>query len=158
MKNEGGKTTRLYTMGCNKKSAQECFELIDDHEIRLVVDVRLNNTSQLTGFTNIRHLPFFLKKICVCRYRYEPELAPTLAMLKRYQTNAMTWSRYESRFLQILASRKIEDLFTEQEFMNTCLLCSESEPSRCHRRLVAEYIKKVTLKLKFSTYNSKGEA
>lgn len=62
---------QIYTMGFTKKSAKEFFDLIKKHNIEMLIDVRLNNQSQLAGFTKGRDLAFFLKEICSCSYNHE---------------------------------------------------------------------------------------
>ncbi len=37
---------------------------------------------------------------------------------------------------------RIEKYINEDYFDNVCLLCSEHQPHFCHRRLVAEYLKR----------------
>ncbi|EGJ35609.1 hypothetical protein LYNGBM3L_02350 [Moorena producens 3L] len=45
------KTINLFTIGFTKKSAQQFFELLINAGVRRVIDTRLNNKSQLAGFT-----------------------------------------------------------------------------------------------------------
>ena len=54
---------KLYTIGFTKKSARRFFELIKLHNIDVLVDVRLNNKSQLAGFTKEEDLEYFLSEI-----------------------------------------------------------------------------------------------
>jgi len=52
----------------------------------------------------------------------------------------MDWGTYERRFLELLERRQAEKAVSSEELGNACLLCSESTPEHCHRRLVAEYL------------------
>lgn len=133
---------KLYTIGFKKKSAQEFFELLKANNIKRLIDIRLNNTSQLAGFTKSRDLKYFLKEICKAEYIHKPELAPTKELLDNYKKNKLTWQDYERVFSDILSDRKINEKVKLEEFDNACLLCSEQEPDQCHRRLVAEYLHK----------------
>ena len=54
----------LYTIGFTQKSAERFFELIKKNQIEIVLDIRLNNRSQLAGFTKGDDLAYFLKEIC----------------------------------------------------------------------------------------------
>lgn len=130
----------LCTVGFTKKSARRFFELIAGSGTRRVVDVRLNNVSQLAGFAKRDDLAYFLKAICNVDYVHLPELAPTQEMLDGYKKSGGSWAAYEERFLGLMQERRIE-LTTPQEVIDGgCLLCSEHEPHHCHRRLVAEYL------------------
>lgn len=134
---------KLYTIGFQKKSAQEFFELLKTYNVKRLIDIRLNNTSQLAGFTKSRDLKYFLKEICKAEYIHKSELAPTKELLDNYKKNKLTWQDYERIFNDILSGRKINEKVKREEFDNACLLCSEQEPNQCHRRLVAEYLNKI---------------
>lgn len=43
---------KIYTIGFTKKSAKEFFELLSNNYIKKLIDVRLNNSSQLAGLIN----------------------------------------------------------------------------------------------------------
>jgi len=103
--------------------------------------VRLNNTSQLAGFTKRDDLEYFLKQICDAEYLHRPDLSPTKDILDAYKKKQMPWEEYEPRFLALLAEREPEKTLDKQLFeLPTVLLCSEPSAEHCHRRLVAEYL------------------
>ena len=131
---------RLYTLGFTKKSAESFFELLRASGAARVVDVRLNNVSQLAGFTKRDDLAYFLREVCGMDYEHKPDLAPTPELLKAYRAGAVSWEDYEARFLTLMAERRIEELPMRAMMDNACLLCSEETPDQCHRRLVAEYL------------------
>jgi uncharacterized protein (DUF488 family) len=109
--------------------------------IRRLLDVRLNNVSQLAGFSKREDLQYFLREICGAEYRHEPLLAPTKEMLDEYKELKGEWGVYERRFLDLMASRQIETKLNVSDFaVPTVLLCSELEADHCHRRLVLEYL------------------
>lgn len=130
----------VYTIGFTKKSARTFFELLRDAGARRVVDVRLNNVSQLAGFAKRDDLAYFLKTICQMEYVHLPALAPTQDMLDEYKKGGGSWADYESRFLSLMRDRRIENVVSREQIDNSCLLCSEDRPHHCHRRLVAEYL------------------
>lgn len=130
----------VFTIGFTKKSAHRFFELVRASGAKRVVDVRLNNVSQLAGFAKRDDLAYFLKTICGIEYVHIPALAPTQAMLDTYKKGRGDWTAYEQQFLALMQSRRIEDTVTRDVIAEGCLLCSEDKPHRCHRRLVAEYL------------------
>jgi uncharacterized protein (DUF488 family) len=124
-----------------KKSAEQFFNRLKQPGLVQVVDTRLNNTSQLAGFTKKRDLEFFLHEICKLGYVHLPELAPTQEILDAYKASG-EWSNYERQFLSLMAERRIEDQVDKSILDGGCLLCSEATPEHCHRRLVAEYLRR----------------
>lgn len=133
---------RIHTIGFTKKTAQVFFELLKASNVKRVVDVRLNNSSQLAGFAKKEDLKYFLEKICGIQYAHEPLLAPTQEMLDEYKKNGGNWVTYEQRFTDLMQKRKIENNVPKELIDDGCLLCSEDKPHNCHRRIVAEYFKK----------------
>jgi uncharacterized protein (DUF488 family) len=71
----------IYTIGFTKKSAEEFFTRLQAARVNRVVDVRLNNTSQIAGFAKSRDLEYFLRAIGGIGYVHLPELAPTQDIL-----------------------------------------------------------------------------
>jgi uncharacterized protein (DUF488 family) len=132
---------RIFTIGFTKKSAEIFFTRLKDAGVKRLIDVRLNNISQLAGFTKRDDLRFFTKVICNIDYLHLPELAPTSEILDPYKkAKNGDWPLYEQKFLDLMRSRHIEN--TPREILDGgCLLCSEEKPHHCHRRLVAEYLR-----------------
>jgi uncharacterized protein (DUF488 family) len=131
----------VYTIGFGKHSAADFFGALNAAGIKRLVDVRLNNVSQLAGFTKRDDLRFFLTEICGAEYRHELALAPTNELLSAYRKGEMSWPTYEREFLDLLAVRRVDGQFGPQTFdVPTVLLCSEPTAARCHRRLVLEYL------------------
>jgi uncharacterized protein (DUF488 family) len=132
---------RIFTIGFTKKSAETFFTRIQKAGVRRLLDVRLNNVSQLAGFTKRDDLKFFTRAICGIEYVHIPELAPTSDILDPYkkQKNG-DWPLYERQFLDLIRSRRIEETMSRDLLDGGCLLCSEEMPHHCHRRLVAEYL------------------
>ncbi|MFZ2448747.1 MAG: DUF488 domain-containing protein [Syntrophobacteraceae bacterium] len=130
----------LYTIGFTKKSAEQFFALLSGAGVKRVLDIRLNNVSQLAGFAKRDDLRFFLKAICRADYLHMPDLAPTKEILDRFRKSGNDWPAYEKDFLQLISDRQIEKALTPKTAHRACLLCSEETPGHCHRRLVAEYL------------------
>lgn len=132
----------IYTIGYTKKSAEGFFNLLKQHNIRQIVDIRENNTSQLAGYTKMNDLRFFAKEILNASYIHLPELAPDKDIRDDYKKNK-DWRAYEEGFLRLMKIRGIVEKFKNANiFINPCvLLCSEVSADNCHRRLVAELFK-----------------
>jgi uncharacterized protein (DUF488 family) len=130
----------LYTIGFTQTSAEHFFCRLGEAHIKRLIDVRLNNTSQLAGFAKAKDLAFFLMKIVGADYVHEPLLAPTQALLDGYRKKGGNWAEYEKRFLDLMDQRKIDERLDPSLFEGGCLLCSEAKPHHCHRRLVAEFL------------------
>ena len=132
---------RLFTIGFTKKTAHDFFELLQKSDVKRIVDVRLNNVSQLAGFAKKNDLTYFLEKICNMEYIHTPQLAPTKEMLDDYKKKGGDWETYKEKFLSLMKERKVEKTLSKRVISEGCLLCSEHKPHHCHRRLVAEYLK-----------------
>ena len=132
---------KLFTVGFTKKSARRFFDLLKASGAKRVVDVRLNNVSQLAGFAKKEDLAYFLERICGMEYVHLPLLAPTQEMLDEYKKQKGDWRAYEGQFLELMKERRIEETIPRDALEDGCLLCSEDKPHHCHRRLVAEYLK-----------------
>lgn len=133
---------RVFTIGFTKKSAREFFTRLRDSGAKRVVDVRLNNVSQLAGFAKKDDLRFFLKEVCGMDYIHLPILAPTADILDAYKKHKGDWTTYERAFLDLMKTREIENNVTREQLEDGCLLCSEDRPEHCHRRLAAEYLQR----------------
>jgi uncharacterized protein (DUF488 family) len=129
-----------FTIGFTKKSAQSFFTKLHDAGVIRIVDVRLNNSSQLAGFAKRDDLAFFLKGLYGIEYVHVPELAPSKDILDAYKKNKGDWSVYEREFLELMDRRRIQDSIPKELIAGGCLLCSEHLPEHCHRRLVIEYL------------------
>ena len=131
----------IYTIGFTQKSAAEFFGILRRASVRRLIDVRLNNRSQLAGFSKVGDLEYFLRELCAAEYLHMPELSPTKEILDAYKQKQMPWEVYEPAFLELLAGRRAEQLLDRGLFDQPCvLLCSEPSAEHCHRRLVAEYL------------------
>ncbi len=129
-----------FTIGFTKKSAEEFFTKLREAGVKRLLDVRLNNSSQLAGFAKRKDLEFFLRELAGIDYLHVPELAPTKDILDAYKKHNGDWDVYEREFLELMARRAIEKQLPEELLESACLLCSEHLPKHCHRRLVLEYL------------------
>lgn len=130
----------VYTIGFTQKNARSFFETLRSAGVRRLIDVRLNNKSQLAGFSKRDDLTYFLEKILGINYLHEPLLAPTQPMLDAYKKEKGSWADYEKAFIGLMEARRIENELDPEVLSGSCLLCSEDKPHQCHRRLVLEYL------------------
>ena len=136
----------IFTIGFTKKNAEQFFELLKANEIDMVLDIRLNNKSQLAGFTKEDDLRYFLSEICHCEYRHCLEFAPTKEVLDSYKKSLITWDQYVEQYTELMDKRAKHFDFVDcySKYKNICLLCSETTPEHCHRRLLADIIVKTS--------------
>lgn len=136
---------KIFTVGSARKTAEEFFTLLEDNGVKKIIDVRLNNTSQLLAFAKYPDIEYFTRKILGGEYFHDKRFAPSEKILVRYKKNVIGWDDYETEFADLMTYRDIEtyiaDKYSTQE--NYCLLCTEVSPENCHRRLVAEKIREV---------------
>jgi len=132
---------KVFTIGFTKKNAEQFFSRLKQPGLVRLVDARLNNVSQLAGFTKKDDLRFFLRQIINIDYLHLPDLAPSQDILDDYKKNGGDWATYERKFLALMEKRRVEEKVSKDIIDGGCLLCSEPTPEHCHRRLVAEYLK-----------------
>ena len=119
---------KIYTIGFTKKTAEQFFETLCASGAKRLVDVRLNNVSQLAGFAKKQDLAYFLRKICSMEYVHLPVLAPTQEILDEYKKRKGDWQIYERGFLGLMRERGIEQTVSRDILADSCLLCSEDKP------------------------------
>lgn len=134
---------KLYTIGFTKKNAEKFFGLLKSNEVNKIVDTRVNNTSQLSGFAKGNDLKFFAKELNNINYQHNLDFAPTKELLSKYRKGEMTWAKYEQEYLDLLDFRKVSKKIDVKDLHKNCLLCSEHTAEKCHRRLLAEYFQEV---------------
>ncbi len=139
--NNADNPVTIFTMGFAKKDAEKFFKILKAAGVKKLIDVRLNNVSQLAGFTKKNDLKFFLKEICDIAYEHRPEFAPTKEILDAYKKKEMTWETYEEKYNKLLTEREASTRITPEQLNGGCFLCSEPTANKCHRRLLAEYFK-----------------
>ena len=131
----------IYSIGFTQKSASQFFGTLKAYGIERLLDVRLNNTSQLAAFAKQADLAYFLNEICGAAYEHEPLLAPTQDILDAFKKKKGSWDTYTEAYIALISSRKVESVLSRDSFQKkTVLLCSEATAEHCHRRLALEYL------------------
>lgn len=133
---------RLYNIGYAHKSAKRFFEEMKEHKIKVVVDIRLNNTSQLAGYTKKDDLAYFLKEICGCGYEHRPDLAPTKEMIDGYKSKSVAREAFERQYCKVMRDRGAISSFADQYrgYGRIGLLCSGVDITSCHQQLLSDMI------------------
>ena len=134
---------KLFTIGFAGKSAESFFNLLRNAGVNKIVDTRINNVSQLAGFAKGNDLKFFAKEIGDMSYEHNVDFAPTKELLSKYRDKKISWQEYEIEYLNLLDMRHVAQRTEIEKLHENCLLCSEHTPEKCHRRLLAEYLKQV---------------
>lgn len=129
----------LFTIGFTKKSAEEFFGLLGGAGVRRVLDVRLNNVSQLAGFAKRDDLAFFLRAVAGIDYQHLEAAAPTQELIDMARQRH-EWAAFEAGYRRLIRGRKVEQAVSRELLDGGCLLCSEDQPEHCHRRVLAEYL------------------
>ena len=75
---------KLFTIGFTKKDAKTFFGLLIKNNVKTLIDIRLNNHSQLAGFSKGNDLDYFLKAIAGIDYFYFIQAAPEESLLKKW--------------------------------------------------------------------------
>ena len=137
---------KLYTIGFTEKTAEEFFTLLQKAGVKKILDVRINNVSQLAGFAKGKDLAYFAQAILGTGYEHKVDYAPTKELLKDFRNKKIDWGQYEKEYLEILDKRNLleKEKFDFNKLDGACLLCSEHDPQMCHRRLLAEYLQKAS--------------
>jgi len=133
---------KIFTIGFTKKTAQVFFNLLSNNNVDLLIDIRLNNSSQLAGFSKGDDLSYFLKRICSIEYKHDLLFAPTKQILDDYKDKKITWNHYEKEYIKLMNMRNATEHFIDMygKYERVCFLCSEPTAEKCHRRLIADIV------------------
>jgi uncharacterized protein (DUF488 family) len=133
----------LYTIGFTKRSAEDFFETLKSAGVNRLIDIRISKSSQLAGFAKGSDLPYFLKVSADIKYESIESLAPTKDLLKQYRSKEISWGIFEELYFKQIRTSEVLNSLKPSDFDKACLLCSESSPEKCHRRLLAEEMQKL---------------
>lgn len=134
---------RLYTIGFTEKSAERFFQLLEHNQVKKIIDTRVSNNSQLSGFAKGTDLAFFAKQLANINYEHQLNFAPSRELLGAYRKKEISWDEYAEEYIGLLEERHIRGEVDIASLHECCLLCSEHTAEKCHRRLLAEYLQKL---------------
>ena len=131
---------KLFSIGFTKKTCQNFFKILIQNKVKRIVDTRINNSSQLSGFAKSMDLEY-ISDLHNISYIYREDMAPTRELLKQYRDKEISWNEYSKIYLKLLDDRTV---FTNIEDINyfhrDCFLCSEHKAEECHRSLLLKEI------------------
>ncbi len=130
----------LYTIGFAGKSANDFFGKLENAGVRRIIDIRLNNTSQLSGYTKKPDLEYFLRRIAGMDYIHALEFAPSEELFQSYKRDGGSWEIFEAAYRRLLEKRGLPGAWTAEKLDRACLLCSEADPRGCHRSIAASFL------------------
>jgi len=131
----------ICTIGTSGITAERFFRALSEAKVTHLVDTRLHASSQLAGYAKQDSLIYFLDRILGIGYKHEPMLAPTDNILKEYRNKIISWDNYAERYISKLdAADLLKNLDLSEWGSKPVLLCSETKPDFCHRRLAADYL------------------
>lgn len=133
---------RIYTLGFSHKSAEEFFDILRESGVRRVVDIRRSNTNQLAGFTKKDDLRYFLRVILDMPYTHELALAPSADLMHAYRHDEVGFDEFSKQLREEYDAGEVSSL-DRSLFDDAVLLCSEADPSTCHRLVAAEYLAEI---------------
>lgn len=94
---------KIFTIGFTKKSAEIFFTRLKNAGVKRLVDVRLNNVSQLAGFTKKDDLRYFTKATATSITSTCPNsrLPPKFSIPYKKAKHG-DWQLYERQFLDLM--------------------------------------------------------
>jgi len=134
---------KLYTIGSNKKSAEEFITTLKNAGISRLIDIRILANSQLFGFATEKTLKYILPEYLDIKYERWIDFAPPEDLFKAYKKNKTV----DGKQYGVIYRKHIQNLgttidnFIKSGLNGICLLCIEESPLNCHRRILAEYLK-----------------
>jgi uncharacterized protein (DUF488 family) len=134
---------KITTIGFSKKSLEKFVTLLKEDNVDCLIDTRLNNTSQLSGFAKKNDLQYILENFLDIKYVHDLSLAPTPDILNDFKKKKITWEDYKIRYDNLLKKREVQNRINEILGLGTtiCFLCSEHRPEHCHRSILVDFIK-----------------
>jgi uncharacterized protein (DUF488 family) len=133
---------KIYTIGFTGKTAEYFFSKLKNSDAKKLIDIRINRISQLAGFAKEQDLEYLLGNLSNLDYQINSDLAPTKELLSRYRREEIDWETYSYEYISLIESRNIIKTLGKEYFSDSVLMCSESTPEFCHRRLFTDLLSK----------------
>lgn len=133
----------IWTVGHSTRSGEEFVQILKAHEVQVLVDVRTYPGSRRYPQFNREALSESLAKAGI-EYRHEPRLGGRRAARKDSHNTA--WRNAQFRgyadHMETEVFRKgVEDLLELGGNARVAVMCAEAVWWRCHRGLLADYLK-----------------
>ena len=122
------------TISAYETTAEAFFERLAEWKADLVLDTRLKNTNQLSGFTKRDDLAFFVDRLAHARYVHDKLFAPAPTMLERYLHGNIGWEAYAEAYREDMREREAVPRFFESygEFDSVALVGTATRARRSH--------------------------
>ena len=121
--------TRIWTIGHSNRSIQAFVELIKEHGVEVVVDVRRFPTSKIKHFKQEQ------------MERWLPEHGIEYVWLGK-ELGGYRKGGYRSHMRTKLFTEGIRRLLEILKQRCACIMCMETNPKYCHRRFISQYLEK----------------
>ena len=134
---------QLWTIGHSTRAAEEFGQLLLAHQIKTLVDVRSFPGSRRYPQFNKATLSEFVRTLGI-RYEHEPRLGGRRQPMAKSHNTA--WKNASFRaYADYMETEEfkegIRNLITIARQESTAIMCAESLWWRCHRSLIADYLK-----------------
>lgn len=130
-------THHLFTIGYQGLSLEELLQILKEHEVSVVVDVRERTQSRKPGFSKTP-LSEALEDADI---EYESwRMLGTPAWIRKQHHDNPDWSGFADAYNDYLAGQgeALDDLEKKVMTRRTCLFCYEADPADCHRSILAK--------------------
>jgi uncharacterized protein DUF488 len=135
-----GSSVMVRTIGLGGRNVDAVVSTLREIAVKRVLDLRPRRP--VDNGLPVGEVALILWAFGGGEYSHEPLLTPPPDLWQDFKQNSCGWTRFEKRFLGLLAARGVEEKFNRQFFsVPTILLGARGSPSRCHRRLVLEYLR-----------------
>jgi len=139
----GEESLEVFTVGHSTRSGEEFIEILRVHAVQVLVDVRTFPGSRRYPQFNRAELSESLAKAGI-EYKHEPRLGGRKA--PRADSHNTAWRNPQFRgyadHMETEVFRKgVEDLLEVASGARVAVMCAEAVWWRCHRGLLADYLK-----------------
>jgi uncharacterized protein (DUF488 family) len=125
---------KVWTIGHGNRSIEETLELLKEHGIQVLVDVRRFPTSKVEHFKK-EHLEELLCKREIEYVWLGNELGGYRQGGYKKHMRTKLFREGISRLIELAESRRV------------CIMCKEVDPKYCHRRFIAEYLERKNVEM-----------
>jgi uncharacterized protein (DUF488 family) len=135
----------IYTIGHSTRDLAEFSHVLQEHEIRLLEDIRAFPMSRRYPHFNREHLELWLPEIG-CDYVWEKDLGGrrNKQMSREESPNVAlrndSFRNYADYMLSATFQNAALRLIDRAEKQRTAIMCAELLYFRCHRMLVSDYL------------------
>lgn len=126
---KSGNATKIWTIGHSNRSQQTFLELLREHDIEALIDVRSFPTSKIDHFKR-REME-----------RWLPEYEIEYVWLGR-ELGGYRHGGYKAHTRTEMFKEGIEKLNKMAAQKRTCIMCMETNPKYCHRRYISARLEK----------------